>query len=62
MADCSPSANSSETVSSGVRSLSDDPESVDDGTVEMNGLAVGTDDPGGDMTEEMEGSREREWG
>ena len=62
MADCNPSASSSETVSSGVRSRSDEPESDDEGTVETNGLAVGTDEPEGDNTEEMDDSRERVWG
>jgi len=62
MADCSPSANSSETVSSGVRSLSDDPDSEDEGyDVDAGGLAVGTEEPGGERIVEMEFTRERGW-
>jgi hypothetical protein len=59
MADCSPSANSSETVSRGVRSLSDEPDSDDEGYVDTNGLAVGTEEPGGETIVEIEFSRER---
>jgi hypothetical protein len=60
MADCSPSANSSETVSSGVRSLSDEPDSEDEGyDVDTDGLAVGTEEPGGERMVDIEFSRGR---
>jgi hypothetical protein len=61
MADCNPSANSSETVSSGVRSFWDKPESDEEGRLGIEGLAVIMADSGGDINEEMDDWRERGW-